>query len=52
MIVGYDQTDPNDSFWIARNSWGSQWGMEGYAKIAISSGNGVCGINMDPSYPT
>jgi len=51
LIVGYDTT-ASPPFWIVKNSWGASWGMQGYIQIEISSGNGVCGINMQPSYPT
>lgn len=29
------------------------WGLHGgYAKLAITEGDGICGINMDVNYPT
>ena len=34
-----------------RNSWGPEWGEDGYMKILMSGGNGVCGINMDVTFP-
>lgn len=52
LLVGYDKSDSEKPFWTVKNSWGTGWGMGGYAHIAISPGKGVCGINMDPSYPT
>jgi hypothetical protein len=27
------------------------WGEKGYVKIAIEKGDGVCGIQIQPSYP-
>ena len=51
LIVGYDTT-ANPPYWIVKNSWGASWGMAGYIEIEISSGAGICGINMQPSYPT
>ena len=30
VIVGFNDNDNNQSYWIVRNSWGSDWGMEGY----------------------
>ena len=42
VIVGWGQASTD--YWIVRNSWGSQWGEQGYIKIAIQDGNGVCGI--------
>lgn len=51
LIVGYSTLNkPN--YWIVKNSWGQDWGEQGYIRIAITSGAGVCGINLDPSYPT
>ena len=50
LIVGYDTT-ASTPYWIVKNSWGTSWGLAGYIQIEISSGAGVCGINMQPSYP-
>jgi C1A family cysteine protease len=50
LIVGY-QTQASPPYWTVKNSWGSSWGLSGYAQIAMSSGSGVCGINMMPFYP-
>jgi C1A family cysteine protease len=50
LIVGY-QTTSTTPYWIVKNSWGKDWGMAGYIQIEISDGDGVCGINMQPSYP-
>jgi C1A family cysteine protease len=54
LIVGYDTT-VSPAYWIVKNSWGASWGEQGYVRIAKgkqNSGDGVCGINMMPSYPT
>ena len=51
LIVGFG-TDGTTEYFIIQNSWGSDWGESGYAKIGIEEGKGVCGINQSPSYPT
>ena len=38
-------------YWIVRNSWGDDWGEDGYIRIAIRDGEGVCGINMEVTFP-
>ena len=50
LVVGYD-TYNNPPYWIVKNSWGSNWGENGYVRIGIKPGNGVCGIQITPSYP-
>lgn len=49
-IVGYN-TQSSTPYWIVRNSWGIDWGEAGYVNIAMTDGLGVCGINMEASYP-
>jgi len=50
-IVGYG-IEQGQEYFKVRNSWGASWGDHGYVKIAVSSGAGTCGINMQPNYPT
>lgn len=45
-IVGYGR-DKEQDFWIARNSWGDDWGENGY--IRIKRGENLCGI-ADAAY--
>jgi C1A family cysteine protease len=32
-IIGYNTDDSSMPYWIVRNSWGTDWGEEGYFKL-------------------
>jgi len=36
LVVGYSITKNLDtSYWLAQNSWGTDWGQNGYIQIAV-----------------
>ena len=51
LAVGYGNENGTD-YWLVKNSWNTWWGDAGYIKLEMDSGNGACGVQMGPSYPT
>ncbi|XP_042506263.1 vignain-like [Macadamia integrifolia] len=51
--VGYGTTVDGTNYWIVKNSWGADWGEQGYIRIqrGIPAQGGRCGIAMEASYP-
>ena len=45
QIVGLDTSE---KYWKVRNTWGTEWGEDGYIRIAL--GSNTCAIATDPTY--
>ena len=48
VIVGWGRNYQNlVEYYIVKNSFGADWGEQGYFRIEITEGAGTCGINRD-----
>ncbi|XP_030752387.1 cathepsin L1-like [Sitophilus oryzae] len=50
LIVGYGQEPNGQKYWMVKNSYGAQWGIGGYIKMAKEANN-HCGIANQATYP-
>lgn len=50
LVVGFGQEPNGQKYWLVKNSYGPQWGLGGYIKMAKDANN-HCGIATSASYP-
>ncbi|KAF8687379.1 hypothetical protein HU200_043068 [Digitaria exilis] len=52
-LVGYGTTNDGENYWIVKNSWGPNWGENGFIRMKrdVPEREGLCGILVDSSYP-
>lgn len=48
VVIGYGEADGTD-YWLIRNSWGEEWGEEGYIRLVRDQNQ--CSIAEKPLIP-
>ena len=49
LVTGWGHdSDSGLDYWEVKNSWNTTWGDQGYIKLAIVDGKGICGVQMEP----
>jgi len=49
LAVGFGTDESGTEFYYVKNSWGTGWGEDGYIKIGVAEGEGICGIQTGPA---
>ncbi|MFQ6639269.1 hypothetical protein Gotur_015994 [Gossypium turneri] len=52
-LVGYGTNSDGTKYWLAKNSWATDWGEKGYMRLErdVAAKEGLCGFAMKASYP-
>lgn len=50
QLVGYNNADPNNAYYVVRNSWATDWGENGF--IYLQFDVNTCGLANEATYVT